>query len=109
VAAIVRDGRARWKVDNENHNVLKTKGYPLEHNFGHGKQHLASLRLSLNLLAFATAVCGWIPSGLKSMSLPIPDCASRAASTASAFSFLSLPAPQLPHIENGWSSQRMAT
>jgi len=52
VEAIVRDGRARWKVENENNNVLKTKGYHLEHNFGHGSQHLASILLSLNLLAF---------------------------------------------------------
>ena len=52
VEAIARDGRARWKVENENNNVLKTKGYHIEHNFGHGKQHLASLLLSLNLLAF---------------------------------------------------------
>jgi hypothetical protein len=52
VEAIVQDGRARWKVENENNNVLKTKGYHIEHNFGHGDQHLASLLLSLNLLAF---------------------------------------------------------
>jgi hypothetical protein len=52
VEAIARDGRARWKVENENNNVLKTKGYHIEHNFGHGSQHLASLLLSLNLLAF---------------------------------------------------------
>ncbi len=52
VEAIVRDGRARWKVENENNNVLKTKGYHLEHNFGHGEKYLASLLLSLNLLAF---------------------------------------------------------
>ena len=52
VEAIVRDGRARWKVENENNNVLKTKGYHLEHNFGHGSQSLASVLLSLNLIAF---------------------------------------------------------
>jgi hypothetical protein len=52
VDAIARDGRVRWKVENENNNVLKTKGYHLEHNFGHGNQDLASLLLSLNLLAF---------------------------------------------------------
>jgi hypothetical protein len=52
VAAIVLDGRTRWKVENENNNVLKTKGYHLEHNFGHGSQYLASLLLTLNLLAF---------------------------------------------------------
>ncbi len=50
--AIVRDGRARWKIENENNNILKTKGYHLEHNFGHGNQYLSSLLLSLNLLAF---------------------------------------------------------
>lgn len=52
VEALVRDGRARWKVENEHNNVLKTKGYHLEHNFGHGNQYLAALLLSLNLLAF---------------------------------------------------------
>ncbi|MCK5188444.1 MAG: ISNCY family transposase [Methylococcales bacterium] len=53
VADIVRDGRARWKVENENNNTLKTKGYHLTHNFGHGKQHLSSLLATLNLLAFS--------------------------------------------------------
>jgi len=52
VAAITLDGRTRWKIENENNNVLKTKGYHIEHNFGHGQQHLASFLLSLNLLAF---------------------------------------------------------
>jgi hypothetical protein len=52
VEAIVRGDRARWKIENENNNVLKTKGYHIEHNFGHGHQHLAALLLSLNLLAF---------------------------------------------------------
>ena len=31
VADIARDGRARWKVENENNNTLKTKGYHLTH------------------------------------------------------------------------------
>ncbi len=52
VAEIVRAGRARWKVENENNNTLKTKGYHLTHNFGHGKQYLSTLLASLNLLAF---------------------------------------------------------
>ena len=52
VIPIARDGRARWKSENENHNVLKTKGYHLEHNFGHGQQNLANFLLTLNLLAF---------------------------------------------------------
>jgi hypothetical protein len=52
VAALVAAGRARWKIENENNNTLKTKGYHLEHNFGHGKQHLSSLLAALNILAF---------------------------------------------------------
>jgi hypothetical protein len=52
VAPVVSAGRSRWKTENENHNVLKTKGYHLEHNFGHGQHHLASTLLTLNLLAF---------------------------------------------------------
>jgi hypothetical protein len=53
VSGLVSAGRARWKIENENNNVLKTKGYHLEHNFGHGKKHLSSLLLTMNLLAFA--------------------------------------------------------
>jgi hypothetical protein len=52
VAGWVAAGRARWKIENENNNVLKTKGYHLEHNFGHGKEHLSSLLATMNLLAF---------------------------------------------------------
>lgn len=52
VAQVAQAGRGRWKIENENNNVLKTKGYHLEHNFGHGKQYLAATMLSLNLLAF---------------------------------------------------------
>jgi hypothetical protein len=51
VAEIVLCGRARWKVENENNNTLKTKGYNLEHNFGHGKEHLASFLATLNILS----------------------------------------------------------
>jgi hypothetical protein len=51
-AQVAQAGRGRWKIENENNNVLKTKGYHLEHNFGHGQQYLAATMLSLNLLAF---------------------------------------------------------
>lgn len=53
VAELAACGRARWKIENETFNVLKTKGYNLGHSFGHGKQNLASVLVSLNLLAFA--------------------------------------------------------
>jgi hypothetical protein len=52
VEEIVKAGRSRWKVENEGKNVLKNHGYNLEHNFGHGQNHLCELLLSLNLLAF---------------------------------------------------------
>ncbi|WP_435387569.1 transposase [Laspinema olomoucense] len=51
LAEIVQAGRTRWKVENENNNTLKNKGYHLEHNFGHGKQHLAALLATLNILS----------------------------------------------------------
>ena len=61
VIAVVAAGRSRWKTENENHNVLKTKGYHLEHNFGHGQQHLSAFLLSLNLLAFLFhTVLDWV-------------------------------------------------
>ena len=53
VAELAACGRARWKIENETFNVLKNNGYHIEHSFGHGKQHLAALLVSLNLLAFA--------------------------------------------------------
>jgi len=52
VIEIIMAGRSRWKTENENYNVLKTKGYNLEHNFGHGKKYLSLLLLTFNLLAF---------------------------------------------------------
>lgn len=52
VTSIVRSGRARWKIENENNNTLKTKGYNLEHNYGHGDDHLSTVLVTLNILAF---------------------------------------------------------
>src|SRR5271170_7548476 len=46
-------GRARWKIENETFNTLKTKEYNLEHNFGHGKNNLSAVLATLNLIAFA--------------------------------------------------------
>jgi hypothetical protein len=53
VEALANAGRARWKIENETFNVLKTKGYNLGHNFGHGKRNLSSTLATLNLVAFA--------------------------------------------------------
>ena len=52
VAEIIAAGRSRWKIENENNNILKTKGYYFEHNFGHGKKNLSSVLATLILLAF---------------------------------------------------------
>ena len=54
VVQLAKMGRTRWKVENENINVLKTKGYNLEHNFGHGQNHLSNVFFALNILAFLT-------------------------------------------------------
>jgi hypothetical protein len=53
VADLANAGRARWKIENETFNVLKTKGYNLEHNFGHGQKNLSATLATLNLVAFA--------------------------------------------------------
>lgn len=52
VVQLAQIGRTRWKIENENNNTLKTKGYHLEHNFGHGQQDLANVLATLNILAF---------------------------------------------------------
>ncbi len=48
----MRTGRCRWKVENETFNTLKNQGYNLEHHYGHGKQHLASVLGMLMILMF---------------------------------------------------------
>ena len=52
VKAVMRAGRARWRVENETFNTLKNQGYHLEHNYGHGQQHLATVFATLTMLAF---------------------------------------------------------
>jgi hypothetical protein len=53
VFAIMRGGRARWKIENETFNTLKNQDYPFEHNFGHGHTNLATNFCLLMMLAFA--------------------------------------------------------
>jgi len=52
VVDVARGGRCRWKVENETFNTLKNQEYNLEHNYGHGKKHLATNFANLMLLAF---------------------------------------------------------
>jgi hypothetical protein len=52
VVAIAAAGRGRWKITNENNNMLKTKSYRFVHNCFQRKQHPANLLASLILLAF---------------------------------------------------------
>lgn len=52
VFQIMRAGRARWKIENETFNTLKNQDYHLEHNYGHGKQHLATVLATLMMLHF---------------------------------------------------------
>jgi hypothetical protein len=52
VEAVMRAGRARWKIENETFNTLKNQGYNFEHNYGHGQQNLATNLALLMFLAF---------------------------------------------------------
>jgi hypothetical protein len=52
VYALMRGGRARWKIENETFNTLKNQGYNFEHNYGHGEQNLSVVFATLMMLAF---------------------------------------------------------
>jgi len=52
VEDVMRAGRARWKIENETFNTLKNQGYNFEHNYGYGKQNLATILALLMFLAF---------------------------------------------------------
>ena len=54
IAVIVKIGRSRWKIENEQFNVQKNRGYELEHNYGHGQKNLSQVFYLLNLLAYVT-------------------------------------------------------
>lgn len=74
VAALAAAGRARWKIENENNNTLKTKGYHFEHNFGHGKQHLSNLFATLILLAFLVhTTLDWIDESYRAVRDLLPS------------------------------------
>lgn len=49
---VMKMGRSRWKIENETFNTLKNQQYHFEHNFGHGKEHLATNFAFLMMMAF---------------------------------------------------------
>jgi hypothetical protein len=52
IVMLVKDGQARWIIENETFTTLKNQGYHIEHNFGHGQQNLSFIFFMLHLLAF---------------------------------------------------------
>jgi hypothetical protein len=60
VAYLTDCARARWKIENEHNNVLKNRGYNLEHSCGHGKKYAGDVYCILNLLAFLMHTISWI-------------------------------------------------
>ena len=40
---LMRAGRARWRIEHETFNPLKTQGDSFEHNFGHGEKPLSAV------------------------------------------------------------------
>jgi hypothetical protein len=50
---VLEMGRSRWKIENEVFNTLKNQEYNYGHNFGHGKENLATNFAYLMMLAFA--------------------------------------------------------
>jgi len=64
VFALMRGGRARWKIENETFNTLKNLGYNFEHNYGHGKKYLSTVLCLLMMLAFLIDQVQGIACGL---------------------------------------------
>ena len=74
VAELAAAGRSRWKIENENNNVLKNHGYHFEHNFGHGKQHLSNLLATLILLAYLLhTVLDWMDTAYRTVRGLLPS------------------------------------
>ena len=67
-----RAARARWRIEHQTFKTLKIDGDHFEHNFGHGNHHLASVMVSLCLLAFlidqvVEHSCGMFRQALRSL------------------------------------------
>lgn len=74
VVALVAAGRSRWKIENENNNVLKTKGYHFEHNYGHGRHHLSAVLATMILLAYLChTVLDWMDERYRAVRAILPS------------------------------------
>lgn len=49
---LMREGRSRWRIENETFNTLKNQDYNFEHNYGHGKENLSVNMAILMMLSF---------------------------------------------------------
>jgi len=58
VPEIVAAGRAHWKVENENFNVLKNRGYNFEHNYPQDYPFAAMAHSTSPL--FCSSCCSWL-------------------------------------------------
>ena len=96
-------GRARWKIENETFNVLKTKGYNLDHGFGHGKKNLSAVLVALNLLAFAAHTLCEIMDDLWRLTRQKPGSRSQFFNTAAAATDL----PDLPAVGQVHANHRL--
>ena len=74
VIDIIEAGRSRWKIENENNNVLKNNGYHFEHNYGHGKNFLSNILATLNILAFLVhTVLDWMDDKYRLLREKLPS------------------------------------
>jgi len=74
VVALVAAGRRRWKIANENHNGLKTKGYHFEHHYGPGRHHLAALLATMSGLAYLChTVLDWMDERYRAVRAILPS------------------------------------
>ena len=77
VVAVVAAGRSRWKIENENNNTLKTKGYHFEHHPGHGRQYLSAVLASLIILALLVhTVLEWVDNQYQLLRQKLPSVSS---------------------------------
>lgn len=52
VEIIVKGGRTRWGIENDQFNTIKNRDFHFEHNYGHGYKYLSNFLATLMILAF---------------------------------------------------------